>query len=270
MASGSQGEILLPQILPVFAIGGAVVMPKGRIPLIVFEPRYISMIDDALGNGRMFALIQPDPPTEGVVPGLHSVGTLVRVVAFGETGDGRYLITGHGISRFKVIGERTGRKGYRRVEVNYMGFEQDLTEPQVTLPERAKLIELVRAHLGSLDLSGDWDSLATLSDDQLTDRLAMACPFSPEERQALLEAPDHQTRCSLMIALLQRELISESGNATIHWNVGARGSKLPLKNPPVFLTEHIYVHIRQRPYPRNQPQAFGPAGLPRDQRTAAI
>ena len=216
MASGSVGEILLPQILPVFAIGGAVVLPRGRIPLIVFEPRYISMIDDALGNGRMFALIQPDPPTAGLVPGLSNIGTLVRVVAFGETGDGRYLITGQGVSRFQVIGERTGRKGYRRVEVTYAGFEQDLVEPSVALQDRPKLIELVRAHLGSTGISGEWDSLDTLSDDQLTDRLAMACPFSPEERQALLEAPDHKTRCALMIALLQRELISESGGATIH------------------------------------------------------
>ena len=216
MASGSVGDTVLPQILPVFAIPGAVVLPHGRIPLIVFEPRYISLIDDCLGNGRMFALIQPDPPNPGVVKDLHMIGTLVRVVAFGETGDGRYLITAQGISRFHVVGERTGLKGYRRVDVSYKGFETDLAEPTVKLPDRAKLIELVRAHLGKLDVTGDWEALNSLSDDQLTDRLAMACPFSPEERQALLEAPDHLNRCDLMIALLQRELVSDSGSSTIH------------------------------------------------------
>jgi len=216
MASGSVTETVLPQILPVFAIPGAVALPHGRIPLIVFEPRYISLVDDCLGNGRVFALIQPDLPNPGPVKGLGTVGTLVRIVAFGETGDGRYLITAQGVSRFQVLGERTGRKGYRRVDVSYTGFEKDLIEPTVKLPERLKLIELVRSHLGNLDVTGDWDALNTLSDDQLTDRLAMACPFSPEERQALLEAPDHLSRCDLMIALLQKEMISESGSSTIH------------------------------------------------------
>ena len=217
MASGSIGELVLPLILPVFAIPGAVVLPHGHIPLIVFEPRYIALVDDVLGTGRMFALIQPDPPDpQPAVKALHPVGTLVRIVAFGETGDGRYLITAQGISRFTVVGERTGRKGYRRVDVSYAGFEADLTEQKVVLPDRAKLIELLHSHLGNLDMTGDWDALNTLSDDQLTDRLAMACPFSPEERQALLESRDHQTRCALMIALLQRELISESGSSTLH------------------------------------------------------
>ena len=216
MATGSTGEIVLPKILPVFAVPGAVVLPYGRIPLIVFEPRYLAMVDDALGHGRMFALIQPEPPQPGPVADLYETGTLVRIVAFGETGDGRYLITGQGISRFRVVGERTGDKGYRRVEVSYAGFQKDLDEPKVTLAERAKLIELVRAQLGSSDINGDWDALDSLSDDQLTDRLAMVCPFNPQERQALLEAADHQTRCALMIALLQRDLISESGSSTLH------------------------------------------------------
>ena len=216
MAIGSVGEIVLPRILPVFVVPGAVVLPHGRIPLIVFEPRYLALIDDCLGNGRTFALAQPDPPRPGPVADLHSVGTLVRVVAFGETGDGRYLITAHGVSRFQMIGEHPGTKGYRLVEVDYAPYRSDLDEPSVLLPERAKLIDLVRAHLGALDLSGDWDALDNLSDDQLIDRLAMACPFSAEERQALLEANDHQTRCALMIALLQRDLINESGSSTLH------------------------------------------------------
>ncbi len=216
MATGSVGDTTLPQILPVFAVPGAVVLPHGRIPMIVFEPRYIAMIDDALGKGRLFALVQPDPQTPGPVKDLHAVGTLVRIVAFGETGDGRYLITGQGICRFHIVAERPGDNGYRRVEVNYTGYQKDLDEPKIVLTDRAKLIELMRAHLGALDISGDWDALDSLSDDQLTDRLAMVCPFSPEERQALLEAVDHQTRCSLMIALLQRDLIAESGSSTIH------------------------------------------------------
>ena len=216
MVSGSISETVLPAILPVFAVSGAVVLPNGRMPLVVFEPRYISLVDDALGQGRVLALVQPDPSRTEPVSDLHQIGTLVRIVAFGETGDGRYLITVQGISRFTITGEQTGCKGYRRVNVSYAGFESDLTEPNITLTDRELLIELVRAHLGNLEMAGDWEALATLSDDQLTDRLAMACPFNADERQALLEAPDHYTRSSLIIALLQRELVSESGPATIH------------------------------------------------------
>lgn len=216
MVSGSIGETILPSILPIFVVPSAVVLPHGRMPLMVFEPRYLALVDDALGQGRMFGLIQPDPMQPGPVVDLHKVGTLVRIVGFGETGDGRYLITIHGINRFTVVEEHDQIKGYRRITVSYGDFPTDITEPVVSLPERTNLIDLVKTHLGNLDMAGDWDALATLSDDQLVDRLAMACPFNAHERQALLEALDHKTRCSLMIALLQRELINESGPATIH------------------------------------------------------
>ena len=217
MVSGSVGEThVLPTILPVFVIPGAMVLPHGRIPLVVFEPRYLALVDDALGHGRLFGLIQTDPHHGGTVPDLQRIGTLARIIAFGETGDGRYLITIQGVSRFHVQGERTGTKGYRRLDVGYDGYATDLDQPTVTLPDRQTLIELVQAQLGSMDMAGDWEALSSLSDDQLIDRLAMACPFNADERQALLEAPDHHTRCALMIAMLQRELISDSGPATIH------------------------------------------------------
>ena len=165
---------------------------------------------------RKLGLIQPDPLHPGPVPDLNPVGSLVRIVGFGETGDGRYLITIHGINRFTVLGEQDQIKGYRRLAVSYNAFPTDVSEPVVSLPERTNLIDLVKTHLGNLDMAGDWEALTTLSDDQLIDRLAMACPFSATERQALLEAADHKTRCALMIALLQKELINESGPATIH------------------------------------------------------
>ncbi|MBX9633501.1 MAG: LON peptidase substrate-binding domain-containing protein, partial [Magnetospirillum sp.] len=117
----------LPRVLPVFAISGVLLLPGGRLPLTVFEPRYLALTDDALGAGRLFGLVQPAPDKvpDGPVPGLYSVGTLARITAFGETGDGRYLITSLGLSRFRLAGEVEGRSGYRRVLAEYGPFSGD-------------------------------------------------------------------------------------------------------------------------------------------------
>ncbi|MCA1907412.1 MAG: LON peptidase substrate-binding domain-containing protein, partial [Magnetospirillum sp.] len=116
----------LPSVLPVFAVPGALLLPGGRLPLTVFEPRYLALTDDVLGAGRLLALVQPTASGDGPAPGLYSVGTLGRVVAFGETGDGRYLITCQGITRFRVAGETEGKSGYRRVLADYAPFAADL------------------------------------------------------------------------------------------------------------------------------------------------
>ena len=216
MSGGSSVITKLPDILPVFAVTSAIVLPRGTIPLMVFEPRYLAMVDDALGAGRLFGLVQPSNGATTPVTGLCGVGTLARISAFGETGDGRYLITAQGVSRFKVIAEEAGRAGYRRVSVSYSGYSADLTEPNITVDSRSQLLDLVRTHLGGMDPSGEWEALDTLADDRLVDRLAMASPFSADEKQALLEAADHTQRCRLMVALFQRDLMSESCGTTLH------------------------------------------------------
>lgn len=206
----------LPSVLPVFAIPGAILLPGGRVPLIVFEPRYLAMVDDALGAGRLFGLVQPNQNTTVPVDGLYGVGTLARIVAFGETGDGRYLITAQGMNRFAIRKEEEGISGYRRVSVDYTPFAADLESRTIHLAERSRLISLVRAHLGTQDSSTEWEALDNLSDDELTDRFAMACPFSVEDKQALLETTNHTERCHLMIALIQRDLMNEGSGSTVH------------------------------------------------------
>ena len=209
-----------PSVVPIFAVPGAILLPGGRVPLVVFEPRYLALIDDALGAGRIFGLVQPweggTGDTTPPAPGLHAVGTLARIAAFGETGDGRYLITALGLSRFRLVEERESRSGYRRVAVDYGPFRSDLVEANVELPDRERLLGLIRAHLSGIGLGGELDPLETLKDAELADRMAMACPFSSIEKQALLEAPTHLERCQLMIAMIQRELLAEGGGSTIH------------------------------------------------------
>ncbi len=207
----------LPAVVPVFAVPGAILLPGGRLPLVVFEPRYLALVDDALGDGRLFALVQPHDGSGGAAAGLHAVGTLARITAFGETGDGRYLITAAGLCRFRITTEAEERSGYRQVGADYAPFLPDLEERTVRLPERDRLLALIRAHLTGLGLGDDLDPLGSLSDSELADRMAMACPFPPDDKQALLEASTHVERCRLMIAMIQRELLAEGGGgSTVH------------------------------------------------------
>jgi Lon protease-like protein len=208
----------LPRDLPVFAVSGAILLPKGTAPFMVFEPRYLAMVDDCLGLGRMFALVQPrdDKDRGGTVTGLYDTGCLARITAFGETGDGRYLITAAGICRFRLAGEVEGRAGYRRVRTDYIPYAADLDGSDTGPVDRRGLLTIVRAYLGGLGMSADIAQLEKADDADLTVRLAMACPFAPAEKQALLEAASHAERCRLMTTLIQRELLNESGGSSIH------------------------------------------------------
>jgi len=208
----------LPRDLPVFAVSGAILLPKGTAPFMVFEPRYLAMVDDALGLGRLFALVQPrdDKDRGGVVPGLYDTGCLARITAFGETGDGRYLITAAGLCRFRLAGEVEGRGGYRRVRTDYLPYAADLDGSDTGPVDRRGLLTIVRAYLGGLGMSADIAQLEKADDADLSVRLAMACPFAPAEKQALLEAASHAERCRLMTTLIQRELLNETGGSSIH------------------------------------------------------
>jgi uncharacterized protein len=216
--SQPQSPFARPDILPVFAVPGAILLPGGRVPLMVFEPRYLALVDAALGAGRLFGLVQPCADAGGGPDGLYPVGTLARISAFGETGDGRYLITAAGLHRFRLDGEEDMRDGYRRVRADYTPFAGDGNENgrTTTLPERARFLALLKTHLGQLGLGADLEALEKLSDADLTDRMAMVCPFLPEEKQVLLEAPSHVERCHLMMAILQRELLATGGGSTLH------------------------------------------------------
>lgn len=210
----------LPRVLPVFAVSGAILLPGARLPLTVFEPRYLALVDAALGAGRYFALVQPASeamPGSGPVPGLHAVGTLARITAFGETGDGRYLITNMGITRFRVAGEVEGRDGYRRVVTEYGPYVGDLAppggEPAI---DRHRLLAAVGSYLGRQGVALDHAKLEAAGDAEMVAALAMAAPLSAEEKQALLEAPTVSERAAMMMTLFEMALLADSGPAVLH------------------------------------------------------
>lgn len=208
----------LPAVVPVFAVAGALLLPGGRIPLTVFEPRYLAMTDDCLGAGRHFALVQPaiEGAPAGPVPGLAPVGCLARIVAFGETGDGRYLITGLGLSRFRLVAEEDGRSGYRRVRADYGAFAHDLAGEAMVDIDRSRLISSVSAYLQRQGLATDMAKLDGASDREAVTALAMAAPLSPAEKQALLEAPTLLDRAQLMTAMFEMALLAEAGEYVRH------------------------------------------------------
>ena len=209
----------LPRIVPVFAVSGALLLPGARLPLTVFEPRYLALTDAALGAGRLFALVQPAAEgvaTGGAVPGLYAVGTLARITAFGETGDGRYLITATGITRFRLAGEVEGRAGYRRVVAEYGPYAGDLTPGPEGMVDRRRLMAAVSNYLARQGVALDLAKLENAPDGEMVSALAMAAPLSPEEKQALLEVPTLVERADLMIAMFEMALLAEAGPSVLH------------------------------------------------------
>jgi Lon protease-like protein len=202
-----------PEELAVFPLAGALLLPRGRLPLNIFEPRYLHMIDDALGNGRMIGMIQPAESQPHIVQGdcrLFDIGCVGRIVQFAETGDGRFLITLVGQARFRVAEEIDGRNGYRRVRADYKAFANDLKTGKAEIADRPRLIKAVRTFFSARGIDGDFDGIDQASDEMLVNSLSMASPFAPEEKQALLESADLQDRAGLLTALFEMAL-SESG-----------------------------------------------------------
>lgn len=206
----------LPAVVPVFPIAGALLLPGGRLPLTVFEPRYIALTDDALGMGRLFGLVQPAEAGGGPAAGLFRVGCLGRISSFAETGDGRYLVTTHGVCRFKVTGEAEGRAGYRRLKVDYRPYAADLDEsPPPPLIDRERLLSSVRAYFADHGITVNWAVLEEAPDLTVVTTLAMTCPFSPEEKQALLEVATAAERAAMMTAMIEMALLAERGGGTM-------------------------------------------------------
>ncbi|GGG33271.1 peptidase S16 [Caldovatus sediminis] len=197
----------LPAEIPVFPLPGALLLPEGRLPLNIFEPRYLAMVTDALGAGRMFGMIQPlpDAPPGPTGPALCPVGCLGRISSFAETEDGRFLITLTGVIRYTLAGELAMRRGYRRVRADYAPWRADLDiEGRPPPPvDRAALLEALRAYFRARGIDANWEAIERTADAMLVTTLSMVCPFDPREKQALLEAPDACARARMLIALLR-------------------------------------------------------------------
>ena len=198
-----------PEAIPLFPLGGALLLPRGQMPLNIFEPRYLAMIDDALKGERVIGIIQPEPETgrQPEIPPLLKVGCLGRITQFSETGDGRYQIVLSGIARFVLEEEVTTGTPYRvgRVRADFpIDFEVRAGEAAVN---RDELIAVFGAYLNANDLETDWDSIDKASTESLVNALSMMSPFGPREKQALLEAADLKTRAETLVAMTEMELV---------------------------------------------------------------
>ncbi len=206
MSAAVHGPDSLPETIPVFPLPGALLLPHGRLPLNIFEPRYLNLIEDALGQGRMMGMVQPvrvEPDPVSDTAELYQTGCLGRITSFAETDDGRFLITLAGVSRFRIAGELESVRGYRRVAARYDAFARDLQEDAAATADRRRLLEAVRAYFRLRAIDADWAAIEEAPDVALVTSLAMTCPFEPREKQALLECPGLVERCELLTTLME-------------------------------------------------------------------
>ena len=192
----------LPSVIPLFPLSGAVVLPHGQLPLNIFEPRYLSMVFDALAGSRLVGMVQPLHGEEGDCPDLHRTGCAGRIVSFSETRDGRILLVLSGVSRFDVEDELELYRGYRRAKISWSRFTHDLDDEEIEI-DRDRLLSLAKTYLESRQLAIEWDSLDGLELQELVDTLASSLPFSSREKQGLVEALVIQDRCELLSALCE-------------------------------------------------------------------
>jgi Lon protease-like protein len=200
----------LPEVIPVFPLPGALLLPRGQLPLNIFEPRYLSLVDDALRDGhRLIGMIQPDEahPVNEERPHLYRIGCAGRITQIAETGDGRYVLQLTGVARFRVQEELAGETAYRRCKVSFEPFVGDFIarkgEQEV---DREGLLKALTAFLQANNLKADWEGIENAPNEALVNALAMMSPYGAAEKQALLEAPDLKTRAEVLVALTEIEL----------------------------------------------------------------
>ncbi|WP_319825308.1 LON peptidase substrate-binding domain-containing protein [Thalassovita sp.] len=202
----------LPQIIPVFPLTGAVLLPRSRLPLHIFEPRYLAMLDDALKSpSRMIGMVQPCHDC-GPKSRLHHIGCAGRVTQFSETEDGRYMVTLSGISRFRILEEVEGFTPYRRCNVSWHGFDRDLGgEEHDTAFNRKDFMTALGRYFAHRGMETDWETLQEAEDELLINSLSMLLDLDPEDKQALLEAPCLCTRRETLVTLIEYALRGGDG-----------------------------------------------------------
>ena len=213
-----RGPAECPDVLPVFPLPGALLLPRGQMPLNIFEPRYLAMIDDALKGHRMIGMVQPNADEDGPAsaPRLYPVGCAGRLTQLAETGDGRYLITLVGVSRFRIARELAATTPYRQCHVDFEPFSADFTaragEDEV---DRAGVLRALRNFVEAADVKVDWKGIDEAPNEALVNALCMMSPFGPREKQALLEAPDLKSRAEVLIAITEIELARGGSEPTL-------------------------------------------------------
>jgi uncharacterized protein len=212
------GATSLCETLPIFPLAGVLLLPRGRLPLNIFEPRYLAMTRDALAGDRLVGMVQPSDPNQPAAgnPPVYPTGCAGRITSFSETEDGRYLITLTGLCRFRIREELPLQSGYRRVVPRWDEFASDLRNPRDPGFDRERLIRSLRSYFEKHQIKAEWDAIDSVPGDRLVTSIAMVCPFEPSEKQALLEAGDLDQRAELLTAIVEMAVMgrqSEGGGA---------------------------------------------------------
>ncbi|HXX25513.1 MAG TPA: LON peptidase substrate-binding domain-containing protein [Pseudolabrys sp.] len=209
-----RGPIDLPEVIPVFPLPGALLLPRGQMPLNIFEPRYLAMVDDALRDGhRLIGMIQPDIAHTGNAdkPVLFKIGCVGRITQLAESGDGRYLIELTGVARFRIEEEIKVATAYRQCRVTFAPFANDFVARKGEhAVDREALLHALRDFLEANSLKADWEGIENAPNEALVNALAMMSPYGAAEKQALLEAPDLKTRAEVLVAITEIELAKKN------------------------------------------------------------
>lgn len=204
----------LAGVIPIFPLPGALLLPRGQMPLNIFEPRYIAMIDAALMSGnRLIGMVQPDPAHPGSEdhPNLYKVGCVGRITQIAETGDGRYLMQLTGISRFRIEEELPVTTPFRQCRVTYAPFVDDfIARKGEEHVDRKAVLQALSDFLKANNLKTDWEGIENAPNEALVNALAMMSPYGTAEKQAMLEAPDLKTRAEILVAVTEIELAKNS------------------------------------------------------------
>jgi Lon protease-like protein len=207
--SDRRGGATLPAILPIFPLTGVLLLPRGRLPLNIFEPRYLAMTRDALASERLIGMVQPsDPAALGSNPPVYATGCAGRITSFSETEDGRFLITLTGTCRFRIHEELPLLEGYRRVVPEWSEYIHDLETEVEPAFDRERLIRGLKAYFQRHEISADWEAISSVPGERLVTSVAMVCPFEPSEKQALLEASDLNERARLLTAIVEMAVMN--------------------------------------------------------------
>ncbi len=214
---GNSKSLELPENLPVFPLAGALLLPGCRMPLRIFEPRYLQMVEDAIASNRLIGIVQPlTDDDDAFEPELQQVGCAGRIASLKQSEGGEYAISLVGVSRFEIVSEVRSDKLYRVIEANWAGLTDTPREGDSARVDREELVANLRTYFDTHGLEANWRAIETSGDEELVNSLAMVCPFEPTEKQALLEAPDLEGRSRLVIALMNMSVLPEQASPRIH------------------------------------------------------
>lgn len=204
----------LPAELTIFPLTGVLLLPGGKLPLNIFEPRYLNMVNWALAGDRMIGMVQPKGDNEGDQPPVYATGCGGRITSFSESEDGRYLVTLSGLIRFDIANEHPLREGFRLVTPDWSAYRDDLLDEESdTNTDRDRMLKALRAYFTANSVDANWDAITETPTDRLVNALAMMCPFQPSEKQALLEAATLDRRAAVLVALLEMSLAANDDSA---------------------------------------------------------